>query len=153
MSAAIPQNRLADHHAMADRYAGTALEPALATWSNGTMIATIHRHPMSGDLWLTVSHDAGGSAGPIGEDLAIITENIALLGGALPAGGGVAVSGVNPGDVDVALGNGAWIVAVKAAGALAVTTTIRDSSDRIDSCQRWSIPSVPTTAYRHVKPT
>jgi len=137
---------------MADRYAGAALEPALLTWSNGTMIVTIHRHPTSGDLWLTVSHDAGGSAGPIGEGLAVITEGIALLGGALPAGGVVAVSGVSPGDVDVALGDGAWVVAVKARGALAVTTTIRDGSGRIDSSRRWSIPSVPAAAYRRVKP-
>jgi hypothetical protein len=153
MSCAVPPDRLADHLASADRYAGSKLEPVLAIWSTGTTIATIQRRPASGDLWLTVSHDAGGSAGPVGDDAAIIARGIALLGGALPPGCSVAVSGVDADSVDVATGSGAWIAAVRVGDVSTVTTTIRDGDGRIDSSRRWSLPSVPIATHRDVTTT
>jgi hypothetical protein len=150
VSAVHPDSRLADHLASADRCAGDKLGPPLATW-NGAMIAMIQRHPASGELWLTVSHDAGGSAGPVGEDSAIITEGFALLGGALPPRHTVAVDGVDPNDADVVMGGGAWIAAIKLGTVPAVTTTIRDGDGRIDWTHLWNLPNVRVATHRDDK--
>ena len=151
MSTGVPGGRLADHLASADRCAKDKLGPPMATWIGAMMIATIQRHPASGELWLTVSHDAGGSAGSVDADSAIVTGGFALLGGALPAGHTVAVGNVDPKDVDVAMGSGAWIAAVKVGSAPAVTTTIRDGDGRFDSWQHWNLPNVRVATHRDVK--
>lgn len=115
------------------------------------MIATVQRHPASGGLWLTVSEESGGSAGPLGEGSAIITGGVALLGGALPPGHTVAVGGVDTENADVVIGCGAWIAAVKVGSVPAVTTTIRDGDGRIDSSQHWNLPNVRVATHRNVK--